>query len=142
MSMRASVQCEIRLAEIRLPASAQLPEARGFARPFSCLNEARYGIAWGVLGAARDSYLTALEYAQGRMQFNRPIASFQLTQAKLADMAVKITQGQLVALRLGRLKERDQLQGHQISLGKLSNTRDAIESPARRARPRRQRHLS
>ncbi|MGO1412736.1 MAG: acyl-CoA dehydrogenase family protein, partial [Microbacterium sp.] len=87
MSMRASVQCEIRMSEVRLPESAMLPEARGLRGPFSCLNEARYGIAWGVLGAARDSYLTALTYAQGRMQFNRPIASFQLTQAKLADMA-------------------------------------------------------
>lgn len=133
MSMRASVQCEIRMSEVRLPESAMLPEARGLRGPFSCLNEARYGIAWGVLGAARDSYLTALTYAQGRMQFNRPIASFQLTQAKLADMAVKITHGQLVALRLGRLKEDGRLQSHHISVGKLSNTRDAIDV-AREAR--------
>ncbi|MER7798611.1 acyl-CoA dehydrogenase family protein [Microbacterium sp. NPDC096154] len=126
MSMRASIQCDIRMADVRLPASAQLPEARGLKAPFSCLNEARYGIAWGVLGAARDSYLTALTYAQERMQFNRPIASFQLTQAKLADMAVKITQGQLVALRLGRLKEAGRIQPHHISVGKLANTRDAI----------------
>lgn len=126
MSMRASVQCEIQLVDVRLPGSARLPDARGLRAPFSCLNEARYGIAWGVLGAARDSYLTALEYSQSRMQFNRPIASFQLTQAKLADMAVKITQGQLVALRLGRLKEAGRLEGHHISLGKLANTRDAI----------------
>lgn len=133
MSMRASIQCDIRLDDVRLPASAQLPEARGLKAPFACLNEARYGIAWGVLGAARDSYLTALTYAQERMQFGRPIASFQLTQAKLADMAVRITQGQLVALRLGRLKEQGRIQPHHISVGKLANTRDAIEI-AREAR--------
>ncbi|WP_309067452.1 acyl-CoA dehydrogenase family protein [Microbacterium sp.] len=133
MSMRASIQCDITLDGVRLPASAQLPEARGLKAPFSCLNEARYGIAWGVLGAARDSYLTALTYAQERIQFGRPIASFQLTQAKLADMAVKITQGQLVALRLGRLKEAGKIQPHHISVGKLANTRDAI-AIAREAR--------
>ncbi|WP_203137205.1 acyl-CoA dehydrogenase family protein [Microbacterium sp. JZ31] len=133
MSMRASIQCDITLEGVRLPASAQLPEARGLKAPFSCLNEARYGIAWGVLGAARDSYLTALAYAQERIQFGRPIASFQLTQAKLADMAVKITQGQLVALRLGRLKEAGKIQPHHISVGKLANTRDAI-AIAREAR--------
>ncbi|MBF0816074.1 acyl-CoA dehydrogenase family protein [Microbacterium paludicola] len=133
MSMRASIQCDITLDGVRLPASAQLPEARGLKAPFSCLNEARYGIAWGVLGAARDSYLTALTYAQERVQFGRPIAGFQLTQAKLADMAVKITQGQLVALRLGRLKEQGKIQPHHISVGKLANTRDAI-AIAREAR--------
>jgi glutaryl-CoA dehydrogenase len=133
MSMRASIQCDITLDGVRLPASAQLPEARGLKAPFSCLNEARYGIAWGVLGAARDSYLTALTYAQERIQFGRPIAGFQLTQAKLADMAVKITQGQLVALRLGRLKEAGRIQPHHISVGKLANTRDAI-AIAREAR--------
>jgi glutaryl-CoA dehydrogenase len=133
MSMRASIQCDITLDGVRLPAAAQLPEARGLKAPFSCLNEARYGIAWGVLGAARDSYLTALTYAQERIQFGRPIAAFQLTQAKLADMAVKITQGQLVALRLGRLKEQGRIQPHHISVGKLANTRDAI-AIAREAR--------
>ncbi|KQZ09903.1 acyl-CoA dehydrogenase [Microbacterium sp. Root53] len=133
MSMRASIQCDITLEDVRLPESARLPEARGLRAPFSCLNEARYGIAWGVLGAARDSYLTALHYAQERRQFDRPIASFQLTQAKLADMAVKITQGQLVALRLGRLKEAGKLEPHHISVGKLANTRDAI-AIAREAR--------
>ncbi|WP_345752110.1 acyl-CoA dehydrogenase family protein [Microbacterium rhizophilus] len=133
MSMRASIQCDITLDRVRLPASAQLPEARGLKAPFACLNEARYGIAWGVLGAARDSYLTALTYAQERIQFGRPIAGFQLTQAKLADMAVKITQGQLVALRLGRLKEQGRIQPHHISVGKLANTRDAI-AIAREAR--------
>ncbi|MCD1267784.1 acyl-CoA dehydrogenase [Microbacterium sp. MEC084] len=133
MSMRASIQCDITLEDVRLPESARLPEARGLRAPFSCLNEARYGIAWGVLGAARDSYLTALHYAQERRQFDRPIASFQLTQAKLTDMAVKITQGQLVALRLGRLKEAGKLEPHHISVGKLANTRDAI-AIAREAR--------
>lgn len=133
MSMRASIQCDIALADVRLPLDAQLPEARGLRAPFSCLNEARYGIGWGVIGAARDSYETALDYAGRRMQFNQPIASFQLTQSKLVDMALEIEKAQLVALRLGRLKDAGQLQPHQISVAKLANTRAAI-AVAREAR--------
>ena len=133
MSMRASIQCDIALADVRLPLDARLPEARGLRAPFSCLNEARYGIGWGVIGAARDSYETALTYAGERMQFNQPIASFQLTQSKLVDMAIEIEKAQLVALRLGRLKDAGRLQPHQISVAKLANTRAAI-AVAREAR--------
>jgi len=133
MSMRASIQCDITLTDVRLPGTAQLPQARGLRAPFSCLNEARYGIGWGVVGAARDSYATALEYSLGRMQFNQPIASFQLTQQKLVDMALEIEKAQLVALRLGRLKDAGKLQPHQISVAKLGNTRAAI-AIAREAR--------
>lgn len=133
LSMRASIQCDITLTDVRVPADAQLPEARGLRAPFSCLNEARYGIGWGVIGAARDSYDTALTYARTRIQFNRPIAAFQLTQQKLVDMAVEIEKAQLLALRLGRLKDAGRLQPHQISVAKLSNTRAAI-AIAREAR--------
>jgi glutaryl-CoA dehydrogenase len=133
LSMRASIQCDITLTDVRLPADAQLPEARGLRAPFSCLNEARYGIGWGVIGAARDSYATALSYSQTRIQFNQPIGAFQLTQQKLVDMAVEIEKAQLVALRLGRLKDAGRLQPHQISVAKLGNTRAAI-AIAREAR--------
>lgn len=133
LSMRASIQCDIELADVRVPAAARLPGAAGLRAPFGCLNDARYGIAWGVLGAARDSYLTALRYSRERLQFGRPIASFQLTQEKLAHMAIGLTQGQLLALRLGRLKEAGRLEPQQISLAKLANTRTAIEI-AREAR--------
>ncbi|PRB58341.1 acyl-CoA dehydrogenase family protein [Microbacterium sp. MYb45] len=133
LSMRASIQCDITLTDVRLPADAQLPEARGLRAPFSCLNEARYGIGWGVIGAARDSYATALSYSQTRIQFGQPIGAFQLTQQKLVDMAVEIEKAQLVALRLGRLKDAGRLQPHQISVAKLSNTRAAI-AIAREAR--------
>lgn len=133
LSMRASIQCDIELSDVRLPADAVLPGAEGLRGPFSCLNEARYGIVWGVLGAARDSYRAALDYAQQRLQFDRPLAAFQLTQAKLADMALEIEKGRLLALHLGRLKDAGELQPHQISAGKLNNTRIAIDI-AREAR--------
>ncbi|SDU78764.1 acyl-CoA dehydrogenase family protein [Jiangella alkaliphila] len=133
LSLRASIQCDLELADVRVPAAARLPGAAGLRGPFACLNDARYGIAWGVLGAARDSYLSALRYSRERLQFGRPIASFQLTQEKLARMAIGLTQGQLLALRLGRLKEAGRLEPQQISLGKLANTRTAIEI-AREAR--------
>ncbi|MCI4657215.1 acyl-CoA dehydrogenase family protein [Cryobacterium zhongshanensis] len=126
LSMRASIQCEIDLDNVRLPASAMLPKARGLGGPFACLNEARYGIIWGVMGAARDSYLTALAYAGGRMQFDKPLAGYQLTQQKLVDMALEINKGTLLALHLGRLKDAGTLKPHQISIGKLNNTREAI----------------
>ncbi|MBW1641045.1 acyl-CoA dehydrogenase [Microbacterium resistens] len=133
LSMRASIQCDIALTDVRLPADAQLPEARGLRAPFACLNEARYGIGWGVVGAARDSYATALAYSRSRMQFNQPIGAFQLTQQKLVDMALEIEKAQLVALRLGRLKDAGRLAPHQISVAKLGNTRAAI-AIAREAR--------
>ncbi|MEV7768386.1 acyl-CoA dehydrogenase family protein [Microbacterium sp. NPDC086615] len=126
MSMRASIQCDIALTDVRLPLDAELPLARGLGAAFACLNNARYGIGWGVVGAARDSYATALAYAGERRQFGQPIAAFQLTQQKLVDMALEIEKAQLVALRLGRLKDAGRLQPHQISVAKLANTRAAI----------------
>ena len=127
LSMRASVQCTIDLDDVRVPAVAMLPLATGLGAPLSCLNEARYGIAWGVMGAARDSYQAALAYSLERLQFGRPIASFQLTQQKLVDMAIEIDKGFLLALQLGRLKDSHRLAHEQISVGKLNNTRVAID---------------
>jgi len=127
LSMRASVQCDLELSEVRLPATALLPGAKGLRGPFECLNEARYGIAWGAMGAARDSYLTALEYSQQRLQFDRPLAGYQLTQEKLVNMALEINKGLLLATQLGRLKDAGKLAPHQISVGKLNNCREAIE---------------
>lgn len=126
MSLRASVTGEISLDEVRLPASARLPEAVGLKAPLGCLTEARHGIVWGALGAARDCLETALEYAGSRTQFGRPLASFQLTQAKLADMAVEWSKGYLLALQLGRLADADRLRPDQVSVGKLNNVREAL----------------
>lgn len=133
LSMRASVQTELHFDDVRLPASALLPGARGLRGPFSALNEARYGIVWGALGAARDSYEVALRHALAREQFDRPIAGFQLTQQKLVNMVVELQKGALLALHLGRLKDAGALTPAQISLGKLSNVREAI-AIAREAR--------
>ncbi|WP_347977385.1 acyl-CoA dehydrogenase family protein [Microbacterium sp. ProA8] len=132
-SMRASVQTELHFDGVRLPASALLPEARGLRGPFSALNEARYGIVWGALGAARDSYEAALRHALRREQFGRPIAGFQLTQRKLVDMVVELQKGALLALHIGRAKDAGTLTPTQISLGKLNNVREAI-AIAREAR--------
>ena len=125
--MRASIQCDIVLDHVRLPADAVLPATDGLRGPFSCLNEARYGIMWGVLGAARDAYETALQYARQRRQFGQPIASFQLTQQKLVDMVLEIQKGLLVAAQAGRLKDAGKLRPEQISFGKLNNVREAIK---------------
>ncbi|GAA5084901.1 acyl-CoA dehydrogenase family protein [Microbacterium yannicii] len=132
-SMRASVQTELRFDGVRQPASALLPGARGLRGPFSALNEARYGIVWGALGAARDSYEAALHHALRREQFGRPIAGFQLTQRKLVDMAIELQKGALLALHLGRAKDAGTLTPAMISLGKLNNVREAI-AIAREAR--------
>jgi glutaryl-CoA dehydrogenase len=126
MSLRASSTGEIVLDEVRLPASAQLPEARGLRAPLSCLTQARYGIIWGALGAARDCLSTAVDYAVSREQFGRPLAGFQLTQAKLADMAVELTKGYLLALHLGRRADAGTLTPEQVSVGKLNNVREAL----------------
>ncbi|WP_328651239.1 acyl-CoA dehydrogenase family protein [Micromonospora sp. NBC_00330] len=126
MSLRASVTGEIVLDDVRLPADAQLPEAVGLKAPLSCLTEARYGIVWGALGAARDCLETTLAYATTRTQFGRPLAGFQLTQAKLADMAVELVKGQLLALHLGRLADARRLRPEQVSVGKLNNVREAL----------------
>ncbi|GAA1125955.1 acyl-CoA dehydrogenase family protein [Arthrobacter flavus] len=126
LSMRASIQCDITLTDLRLPESAMLPNAKGLRGPFECLNEARYGIIWGAMGAARDSYLTALAYSQERLQFGKPLSGYQLTQEKLVNMALEINKGTLLALQLGRLKDAGTLQPYQISVGKLNNCREAI----------------
>jgi glutaryl-CoA dehydrogenase len=126
LSMRASIQCDLEFDNIRLPADAVLPGARGLSGPFTCLNSARYGIVWGAMGAARDSLETARRYSLERIAFDRPIAAAQLTQQKLADMTVQVATGSLLALHLGRLKDRGLLQPHHISIGKLNNVRTAI----------------
>jgi len=126
LSMRASIQCDINLTDVRVPGHAVLGGAVGLRAPFSCLNEARYGIMWGAMGAARDAYEAALAYTLERQQFGVPIASFQLTQQKLVDMMLEIQKGVLVALRTGRLKDAGTLRSEQISFGKLNNVREAI----------------
>ncbi|MEN3305096.1 MAG: glutaryl-CoA dehydrogenase [Micromonosporaceae bacterium] len=126
MSLRASSTGEVVLDGVRLPGSARLPDAAGLRAPLSCLTEARFGIIWGALGAARDCLATALSYATSREQFGRPLAGFQLTQAKLADMAVEWQKGYLLALHLGRLAERGALAPEQVSVGKLNNVREAL----------------
>jgi glutaryl-CoA dehydrogenase len=133
LSMRASIQCDIQLQDVRLPEGAMLPEARGLGGPFACLDEARYGIVWGAMGAARDCYEAALAYAGEREQFGRPIASFQLVQQKLANMLIEVGKGTLLALHIGRMKDAGTLRPEHISFGKLNNVREAIEI-AREAR--------
>ena len=126
LSMRASIQCDIDIADVQLPAEAVLPDVRGLKGPFSCLNEARYGIMWGAMGAARDSYEVALKYAQERMQFDKPLSGYQITQQKLVNMVLEIQKGILVAIQTGRLKDAGTLDPIQISVGKLNNCREAI----------------
>ncbi|MFJ2958821.1 acyl-CoA dehydrogenase family protein [Streptomyces sp. NPDC087270] len=126
-SLRASVTSELVLDGVRLPADAVLPEVTGLRGPLSCLNHARYGIVWGAMGAARASFEAALEYARGREQFGRPIGAFQLTQAKLADMAVELHKGILLAHHLGQRMDAGTLRPEQVSFGKLNNVREAIE---------------
>jgi glutaryl-CoA dehydrogenase len=127
LSLRASITSELVLEEVRLPADAVFPEVRGLKGPLSCLNEARYGIIWGAMGAARSALEAALSYSIDRQQFGRPIAGFQLTQNKLAQMTVELTNGTLLALHLGRLKDRKGLRPDQVSVGKLNNVTKAIE---------------
>jgi glutaryl-CoA dehydrogenase len=127
MSLRASSTGEITLDDVRLPESARLPGAAGLKAPLGCLTEARFGIIWGAMGAARDCLDTALSYATTREQFDRPIGGFQLTQAKLADMALELQKGMLLALHLGRLRDgAGTLRPEQVSVGKLNNVREAI----------------
>jgi len=126
LSLRASTTSELTLDEVRLPASAMLPGARGLSGPLGCLNEARFGIVFGAMGAARDCLETAVDYSLSRIQFDRPIAGFQLTQAKLADAAVELYKGLLLALHLGRLKDAGSLRPEQVSVGKLNNVREAL----------------
>ncbi|MEH6373873.1 acyl-CoA dehydrogenase family protein [Streptomyces sp. KLMMK] len=127
LSLRVSVTGELVLDGVRLPADAVLPGAAGLSGPLSCLSEARFGIVWGAVGAARACYGTALEYAGQREQFGRPLAGFQLTQRKLSEMAVQVAQASLLAARLGRLKDAGRLDPAQISVGKLANVRAALD---------------
>jgi len=127
LSLRASVTSELAFDEVRLPADAQLPEAAGLSGPLGCLAEARFGIVFGALGAARDCLETAISYSLSREQFDRPIAGFQLTQAKLADMALELQKGYLLALHLGRLKDAGQITPQMVSVGKLNSVREALE---------------
>lgn len=126
MSLRASVTAELVLDGVRLPSGAVLPEVKGLRGPLSCLDEARFGIVFGTMGAARDCLVGAIAYAQDRTVFDKSLAAYQLTQAKLADMALELGKGQLLALHLGRLKDAGTLRGEQISVGKLNNAREAI----------------
>ncbi|SDQ55945.1 acyl-CoA dehydrogenase family protein [Thermostaphylospora chromogena] len=133
MSLRASVTSALYFDDMRLPGDAVLPEARGLKGPLSCLSEARYGIVWGAVGAARACLEAAVDYATTRRQFGKPIAAFQLTQEKLAWMYVGVAQAQLTALHLGRLKDAGNITPQQISFGKLANARTALDT-ARQAR--------
>ncbi|MEH0422169.1 acyl-CoA dehydrogenase family protein [Streptomyces sp. B21-083] len=126
-SLRASVTSELVLDDVRLPADAVLPEVTGLRGPLSCLSHARYGIVWGAMGAARSCFEAAVDYAKTREQFGRPIGGFQLTQAKLADMAVELHKGILLAHHLGRRMDAGRLRPEQVSFGKLNNVREAID---------------
>ncbi|MFI6208661.1 acyl-CoA dehydrogenase family protein [Streptomyces sp. NPDC051041] len=126
-SLRASVTSELVLDGVRLPADAVLPGATGLRGPLSCLTHARYGIVWGAMGAARTCFEAAVDYARSREQFGRPIGGFQLTQAKLADMAVELHKGILLAHHLGRRMDAGRLRPEQVSFGKLNNVREAID---------------
>ena len=126
VSLRASVTSELVFRDLRLPASAVLPDVTGLKGPLSCLNEARFGIVFGTMGAARDCLEVTLRYAAEREQFDKPIGAFQLTQKKLVDMTVELDKGMLLALHLGRLKDAYAITPEQISLGKLNNAREAL----------------
>ena len=126
VSLRASVTSELVLDDVRLPAEAVLPEVAGLSGPLSCLNEARFGIVFGALGAARDCLETAIRYSREREIFDKPLAAYQLTQAKLADMSLELGKGMLLALQIARLKDEGRIAPEQVSLGKLNNVREAI----------------
>ncbi|SEH67732.1 glutaryl-CoA dehydrogenase [Mycolicibacterium rutilum] len=127
LSLRASVTSELHLDDVRLPEDAKLPEARGLKGPLSCLSEARFGIVFGSVGAARDCLAATLDYVGTREVFDKPLAAYQLTQAKIADMAVELGKAQLLALHLGRLKDDGRIRPEQVSFGKLNNVREAIK---------------
>lgn len=133
MSLRASVTSELVLEDVRLPDEAALPGVVGMRGPLSCLSEARFGIVWGAMGAARACFDTALEYSKTRVQFGKPIGGFQLTQEKLADMVLELNKGTLLALHLGRMKDEGRIRPEHVSFGKLNNVREAL-AIAREAR--------
>ncbi|MGA8574415.1 MAG: acyl-CoA dehydrogenase family protein [Candidatus Cybelea sp.] len=126
LSLRASVTSELVLSDCRIPADALLPLGAGLGAPLACLNEARYGIVWGAMGAARSCYETALEYAKTRVQFERPIGAYQLTQAKLVKMLLELNKGTLLALHVGRAKDAGRLHPAVVSFAKLNNVREAL----------------
>jgi glutaryl-CoA dehydrogenase len=127
ISLRASVTSELVLEDVRVPAEAMFPEVSTLRGPLSCLNEARYGIVWGAVGAARACFESALDYARERIVFGKPISAYQLTQQKLAEMALEVNRGSLVALHLGRMKDAGTLRPEHVSLGKMGNVRGALE---------------
>jgi glutaryl-CoA dehydrogenase len=133
LSLRASVTSELVLDDVRLPGDAVLPGVTGMKGPLSSLSEARFGIVWGSMGAARACFGSALEYAKTRVQWGKPIGGFQLTQRKLADMVLELNKGTLLALHLGRMKDEGRLLPQHVSMGKLNNVREALEI-AREAR--------
>ena len=126
LSLRASVTSELVLDNVRLPATALLPEARGLGAPLSCLNEARFGIVFGAMGAARDALETTIAYTANRDVFDRPLSSYQLSQEKLANMTLELGKGVLLAIHLGRIKDAEGVRPEQVSLGKLNNVREAL----------------
>ena len=126
LSLRASITSELAFDDLRLPADAKLPEARGLSGPLACLSEARFGIVFGAVGAARDCLQATLDYVGAREVFDKPLSAYQLTQAKLADMAVELAKAQLLALHLGHLKDAGRIRPDQVSVGKLNNVREAI----------------
>ena len=132
-SLRAAARSELTLEDARLPEGAVLPEVTGLRGPLTCLNEARYGIVWGAVGAGRACFESALEHAKNRVQFGKPIGGFQLTQRKLAEMALRLNTGALLAVHLGRMKDEGRARAEQISMGKLNNARAALDV-AREAR--------
>ena len=127
MSLRASITSELVLQDVRVPDANRLPEATSLRGPLSCLNEARYGIVWGVMGAARACYEEALSYAQERIVFGKPLTSYQLTQQKLAEMVLEINRGMLMAHHIGRMKDDGRLRPEHVSLGKMGNARGALD---------------
>src|SRR5581483_6140253 len=124
LSLRASITSELAFDDLRLPDDAKLPEARGLSGPLACLSEARFGIVFGAVGAARDCLEATLDYVTTREVFDKPLAAYQLTQAKLADMVVELAKAQLLALHLGHLKDAGKIRPDQVSVGKLNNVRE------------------
>jgi glutaryl-CoA dehydrogenase len=127
LSLRASITSELVLHDVRVPEENRFPEVDSLRGPLSCLNEARYGIVWGAVGAGRASFESALDYAKERMVFGKPIAGYQLTQQKLAEMALEVNRGTLVALHIGRMKDEGTLRPEHVSMGKMGNVRGALE---------------
>jgi glutaryl-CoA dehydrogenase len=127
MSLRASITSELVLRDVRVPEENRFPEISTLRGPLSCLDEARHGIVWGSMGAARACFEAALDYAKERIVFGKPIAAYQLTQQKLAEMALEVNRGSLLALHLGRMKDEGTLRPEQVSMGKMGNVRGALE---------------